>query len=395
MAAFSINEGAQSVTSEVRIADNLNPEDINIYRQLSGGVTSSHILHGSANTIGGQTQLIKLRWGVNDEELKFKGADPFIKFALGENVKRTTSQNNNRFPDTRMGVEEVLMDAFTRACEYEKGCKESEAATTTAKKKGAAATTAAAPVRRDLELDALVEIMNKKRFITCHSYVQSEITSTMRVAEKFNFRVNTFTHILEGYKVADKMKTHGANASTFSDWWAYKTEVQDAIPYNATLMQQVGLNVCINSDDAEMARRLNQEAAKSVKYGGMSEEDAFKMVTLNPAKALHVDDKVGSLKAGKDADVVIWSDNPLSIYAKAEKTIVDGIVYFDRTRDLDLRKKIASERNRLVQKMLGEKRSGGPVGPATPSFQVVLSCGDHDHHDGLITIDVDENDATH
>jgi imidazolonepropionase-like amidohydrolase len=333
---------------------------------------------------------------VNDEELKFKGADPFIKFALGENVKRTTSQSNNRFPDTRMGVEEVLMDAFTRACEYEKGCKESEVATTTTtKKKGAATPTAAAAVRRDLELDALVEIMNKKRFITCHSYVQSEITATMRVAEKFNFRVNTFTHILEGYKVADKMKTHGANASTFSDWWAYKTEVQDAIPYNATLMQRVGLNVCINSDDAEMARRLNQEAAKSVKYGGMSEEDAFKMVTLNPAKALHIDEKVGSLKAGKDADVVVWSDNPLSIYAKAEKTIVDGIVYFDRTRDLELRKKIAAERNRLVQKMLGEKRSGGPVAPATPSFQVVLSCGDHDHHDGLITIDVDENDSSH
>ncbi|OQP66730.1 amidohydrolase family protein [Niastella populi] len=395
IAAASINEGAQSVTSEVRIGDNLNPEDINIYRQLSGGVTSSHILHGSANTIGGQTQLIKLRWGAGDEELKFKGADPFIKFALGENVKRTTSQNNNRFPDTRMGVEEVMMDAFTRACEYEKGCKEAAVPATTSKKKGAAATTAAAAVRRDLELDALVEIMNKKRFITCHSYVQSEITATMRVAEKFNFTVNTFTHILEGYKVADKMKTHGANASTFSDWWAYKTEVQDAIPYNATLMQRVGLNVCINSDDAEMARRLNQEAAKSVKYGGMSEEEAFKMVTLNPAKALHVDEKVGSLKAGKDADVVIWSDNPLSIYAKAEKTIVDGIVYFDRTRDLEMRKKIAAERNRLVQKMLGEKRSGGPVAPATPSFQVVLSCGDHDHHDGLITVDVDEHDATH
>ncbi len=392
IAAASINEGAQSVTSEVRIADNLNPEDINIYRQLSGGVTSSHILHGSANTIGGQTQLIKLRWGANDEDLKFKGADPFIKFALGENVKRTTSQSNNRFPDTRMGVEEVLMDAFTHACEYEKGCKEAEPAVAT-KKKGAAATSTAAPVRRDLELEALVEIMNKKRFITCHSYVQSEITSTMRVAEKFNFRVNTFTHILEGYKVADKMKAHGANASTFSDWWAYKTEVQDAIPYNATIMQRVGLNVCINSDDAEMARRLNQEAAKSVKYGGMSEEEAFKMVTLNPAKALHVEEKVGSLKPGKDADVVVWSDNPLSIYAKAEQTIVDGIVYFDRTRDAEMRKKIAAERNRLVQKMLGEKRSGGAVTPAIPSYQVILSCGDHDHHDGLITVDVDENDA--
>jgi len=392
IAAASINEGAQSVTSEVRIGDNLNPEDINIYRQLSGGVTSSHILHGSANTIGGQTQLIKLRWGANDEELKFKGADPFIKFALGENVKRTPAQNNNRFPDTRMGVEEVLMDAFTRACEYEKGCKESVEAAAS-KKKGVAAATTVAPVRRDLELEALVEIMNKKRFITCHSYVQSEITATMRVAERFNFRVNTFTHILEGYKVADKMKAHGANASTFSDWWAYKTEVQDAIPYNAVLMQKVGLNVCINSDDAEMARRLNQEAAKSVKYGGMSEEDAFKMVTLNPAKALHVEEKVGSLKPGKDADVVVWSDNPLSIYAKAEQTIVDGIVYFDRTRDQELRKKIATERNRLVQKMLGEKRNGGPVQPATPSYQFILSCGDHGHHDGLITVDVNENEA--
>jgi len=392
IAAVSINEGAQSVTSEVRIGDNLNPEDINIYRQLSGGVTSSHILHGSANTIGGQTQLIKLRWGANDEELKFKGADPFIKFALGENVKRTPAQNNNRFPDTRMGVEEVLMDAFTRACEYEKGCKESVEAAAP-KKKGVAAATTVAPVRRDLELEALVEIMNKKRFITCHSYVQSEITATMRVAERFNFRVNTFTHILEGYKVADKMKAHGANASTFSDWWAYKTEVQDAIPYNAVLMQKVGLNVCINSDDAEMARRLNQEAAKSVKYGGMSEEDAFKMVTLNPAKALHVEEKVGSLKPGKDADVVVWSDNPLSIYAKAEQTIVDGIVYFDRTRDQELRKKIATERNRLVQKMLGEKRNGGPVQPATPSYQFILSCGDHGHHDGLITVDVNENEA--
>src|SRR5439155_3785448 len=227
IAAFSINEGAQSVTSEVRIGDNLNPEDINIYRQLSGGVTSSHILHGSANTIGGQTQLIKLRWGVNDEDLKFKGADPFIKFALGENVKRTAStQGNTRFPDTRMGVEEVQVDAFQRASDYMKDWKDAEQ---TAKKKGGEAI---AMPRRDLELEALAEIMNGKRFITCHSYVQSEITELMRVAEKYGFKVNTFTHILEGYKVADKMKAHGASASTFSDWWAYKLEVQDAIAYN-------------------------------------------------------------------------------------------------------------------------------------------------------------------
>jgi imidazolonepropionase-like amidohydrolase len=373
IAALSINEGGQSVTSEVRIADNLNPEDINIYRQLSGGVTSSHILHGSANTIGGQTQLIKLRWGANDEGLKFAGADGFIKFALGENVKRTTSQSNNRYPDTRMGVEEVLNDAFDRAVDYQKTLKINPAA------------------RHDLELDALVEIMNKKRFITCHSYVQPEITYMMRVGEKYGFTVNTFTHILEGYKVADKMKKHGASASTFSDWFMYKTEVQDAIAYNAAIMQKVGLNVCINSDDAEMARRLNQEAGKVVKYGGVSEEEALKMVTLNPAKALHVSDKVGSIKTGKDADVVLWSDHPLSIYAKVENTIVDGIVYFDRNKNAEMSKKITNEKTKLIQKMLGDKRAGMPMRGAAPSFQILLTCGDHEHEDHMATIYENQN----
>lgn len=374
IAAASINEGGQSVTSEVRIGDNLNPDDINIYRQLSGGVTTSHILHGSANTIGGQTQLIKLRWGSNDNQLKFGGNDGFIKFALGENVKRTPSQNNNRFPDTRMGVEQVLVDAFTRAKDYEAALKGPNAS----------------KVRRDLELDALVEIMNKKRFITCHSYIQSEIIGMMRVAEKFGFTLNTFTHILEGYKVADKMKAHGAAASTFSDWWAYKMEVQDAMAYNASIMHKVGLNVAINSDDAEMARRLNQEAAKSVKYGGMSEEDALKMVTLNPAKMLHIDNRVGSIKVGKDADLVLWSDNPLSIYAKAEKTIVDGIVYFDREKDKTMRQELVKERSRLIQKMLNEKKSGGPTDPARPSFRQMNTCSEHNHSHGLLAIDVVE-----
>lgn len=380
IAAASINEGGQSVTSEVRIKDNINPDDINIYRQLSGGVTSSHILHGSANTIGGQTQLIKLRWGGNADDLMFKGADGFIKFALGENVKRSSStQGNNRFPDSRMGVEQVLTDAFQRASDYQR----------------ALAGPNGKNVRRDLELDALVEIMNKKRFITCHSYVQSEITSTMRVAEKFGFNINTFTHILEGYKVADKMKAHGVAASTFSDWWLYKMEVQDAMPYNAAIMSKVGLNVAINSDDAEMARRLNQEAAKSIKYGGMSEEDALKMVTLNPAKMLHVDNKVGSLKPGKDADVVIWSDNPLTIYAKAETTIVDGIIYFDRTKDMELRKQIAEEKNRIIKKMAAAKRMGGAGGANNfarprPRLEIMHTCTDHYHNHGLLVIDAEE-----
>ncbi|SDC00261.1 amidohydrolase family protein [Niabella drilacis] len=374
IATFSINEGAQSVTSEVRIGDNLNPDDINIYRQLSGGVTTSQILHGSANTIGGQSQLIKLRWGADAEGLKFKGADPFIKFALGENVKRTASTlGNNRYPDTRMGVYEVLNDAFQRAREYEK-----------AKRSGDKT------VRRDLELDALVEILDRKRFITCHSYVQSEILGLINVAEKYGFKVNTFTHILEGYKVADRIKQHGANVSTFSDWWAYKNEVKDAIPYNAALMHQLGLNVCINSDDAEMARRLNQEAAKTIRYGGVSEEDAFKMVTLNPAKALHIDNRVGSIKAGKDADLVLWSDNPLSIYARALYTLVDGAVYFDRQKDSGNQEHRAAERNRLIQKMLSAAKGGAPVVPAKPTAQVVLHCEDHEQADGVLAADAFE-----
>jgi imidazolonepropionase-like amidohydrolase len=361
-ATGGINECTQSVTSEARIADVINPEDINIYRQLSGGVTSSHILHGSCNPIGGQTQLLKLRWGKGPEEMKFADWDGFIKFALGENVKRSSSTTNNRFPDSRMGVEQVYMDAFQRAVDYQN---------------------AGDNKRRDLELDALVEILNKKRFITCHSYIQSEINMLLKIAEKFNFKVNTFTHILEGYKVADKMKANGVmGASTFSDWWAYKMEVQDAIAYNPAIMQKVGLTVAINSDDAEMARRLNQEAAKSVKYGDVSEIEALKMATINPAIMLHVADRVGSIKVGKDADVVLWSDNPLSIYAKSLYTIVDGTIYFDREKDTEKRKEIFAERNRLIQKLLGEKRTPGASGrmmPARPRLDEINEC-EIDHH---------------
>jgi imidazolonepropionase-like amidohydrolase len=295
-----------------------------------------------------------------------------------------------------MGVEQVLDDAFNRAKDYEAALKAASvpAAPVAAKAKKTATpiTNAINPyntVRRDLELEALVEIMNKKRFITCHSYVQSEINAALKVGDKYGVTFNTFTHILEGYKVADKMKAHGAAASTFSDWWNYKMEVVDAIPQNAAIMSRVGLNVAINSDDAEMARRLNQEAAKSIKYGGLSEEEALKMVTLNPAKMLHVDNRVGSIKVGKDADLVLWTDNPLSIYARADKTVVDGIVYFDRQKDAELRKQQTAERNRLIQKMNGEKRAGNPMAPATPSYSVLLNCGDHDHSHGILTVEQD------
>jgi len=340
-----INEGTQAVTAEVRIGDILNSEDISLYRQLAGGVTTSHILHGSANPIGGQTQLIKHRWGVLPDELKFEGADGFIKFALGENVK---GSNNNqvagatlRYPQSRMGVEEVYIDEFTRAKEYK-----------------AARAAKGNNVRRDLELDAIEEILDNKRFITCHSYVQSELAMLMHVADSMGFRINTFTHILEGYKVADKMKAHGINGSTFSDWWAYKMEVAEAIPYNGALMHDMGINVAFNSDDDEMARRLNQEAGKAVAYGQISEEEALKFVTLNPAKMLHVDNRVGSIKPGKDADLVLWSADPLSIYAVAEKTYVDGIPYWDIDKDAANQKAIKADEARIVQKMIAAKNKG-------------------------------------
>ncbi len=338
-----VNEGVNSISAEVRIGDVVNPDDISIYRHLAGGVVAIQQLHGSANSIGGQSSLIKMRWGVAPEEMKIAGADGFIKFALGENVKQANwgIPNPVRFPQTRMGVEQVYEDAFTRAREYEANRKKDPIGT-----------------RKDLQMETVLEIMNKKRFITCHSYVQSEINMLMKVADKYGFKVNTFTHILEGYKVADKMKQHGVSASSFADWWGYKMEVVDAIPHNAAILTKVGVNTAINSDDAEMARRLNQEAAKTVKYGNLTEEEAWKTVTLNPAKMLHLDNKMGSIATGKDADVVIWSENPLSIYAKAEKTFVDGILYFDREKDNLLREEINKERNRLIQKMLDAKKDG-------------------------------------
>ncbi len=348
-----VNEGTQSVTSEVRIGDVLVPNDIHIYWQLAGGVTTSHLLHGSANVIGGQTQLIKLRWGLSAEQMKFAGWPGFIKFALGENVKQSNWGDNNRFrfPQTRMGVEQTLMDAFNRAKIYQEQWAEYN-------KLDAKIKSGSVPPRRDLELDALVEVLNKQRFITCHSYVQSEINMLMHVADTFGFTLNTFTHILEGYKVADKLKKHGAGASTFSDWWAYKYEVVDAIPYNGALLSKMGIITAFNSDDAEMARRLNQEAAKAVMYGGLSEEDAWKLVTLNPAKLLHIDSFTGSIKPGKDADIVLWSGNPLSMYSRCEQTYVDGICYFSLEENEKKENYILNEKSRILNLMAEAKHSG-------------------------------------
>jgi imidazolonepropionase-like amidohydrolase len=360
IALRGVNEGSKSISAEVKMGDVINPNDINIYRHIAGGVTAAQLLHGSANAIGGQSALIKMRWGLTAEQMKIEGADGFIKFALGENVKQANwgPQFNTRYPQTRMGVEQTYVNYFTKAQEYLKNLQTDPSNT-----------------RRDLELETMAEILNKKRFITCHSYVQSEITMLMRVAEKFGFTVNTFTHILEGYKIADKMKQHGVHASTFSDWWAYKFEVIDAIPQNAAILNKMGVTTAINSDDAEMARRLNQEAAKSIKYANMSEEEAWKMVTLNPAKMLRLDSRMGSLKVGKDADVVLWSSNPLSVYAVAERTYIDGKCFYSLDENNKLSEKMKSERARLIQKMTEEKKAGNETQEPTKKQKYSFSCG--------------------
>jgi imidazolonepropionase-like amidohydrolase len=341
-----VNEGGQVVSAEVSIGDVVYPEDISIYRQLAGGVTAAQLLHGSANAIGGQSALIKLKWGTTPEEMKIDDAPGFIKCALGENVKQSNWGDRNvvRFPQTRMGVEQVFYDAFYRAKQYRKE-------------------RLSGSQRIDLELETLNEILDGKRFISCHSYVQSEVNMLMKVADSMGFKVNTFTHILEGYKVADKMKKHGVGGSTFADWWAYKFEVNDAIPYNAALMLEQGITVAINSDDAEMGRRLNQEAAKTVKYGGVSEIEAWKMVTLNPAKLLHLDHRTGSVKVGKDADLVLWTANPLSIEAKVQSTMIEGVFYFDQTQDLLLQAQNQAEKMRIIGKMLAKEVQTEPKAP--------------------------------
>ena len=340
IALFSINE-TETNSSMVRMKDVVDSESINIYRNLAGGVVAEQLLHGSANPIGGQSAIVKMRWGAPPQELLIEGADEYIKFALGENVKRSRNPSSVRYPQTRMGVEQVFVNAFSQAQEYGKTWDDYNNLSRNQQRDTAAP-------RRDLVDEAMLEILNGERFVTSHSYVQSEINMLMHVADTFDFNINTFTHILEGYKVADKMALHGAGGSTFSDWWGYKWEVRYAIPYNAALMQQAGVVVALNSDDAEMSRRLNQEAAKAVKYGDVSEIDALKMVTLNPAILLHLDDRMGSIKVGKDADLVLWSDHPLSVYAAAETTWIEGIPYYDRRDDQQLRREIEDERARII-----------------------------------------------
>ena len=345
IATNATNETGFAITSEVRIGDVIDPANRNIYQQLAGGVTTSHLLHGSANPIGGQSAIIKLRWGFSAEEMLLKDQTQFLKHALGENVKRTTT----RFPNSRMGTEQIIRDSYLRAGEYAAEWKKYNSLPAREKAK-------AIPPRRDLQMDALADVLEGRSFMACHTYVQSEANMIMRLADELGFKAHTLIHLNEGYKIADQMVAHGAAGSVFSDWWAYKNEVWDGIPYNAPIMLSQGVLTCLHSDDAEMARRLNQEAGKMVKYGNLSQEEALKLVTLNPAKILRLDDRIGSIKVGKDADLVLWTDNPLSIYARADKTIIDGIVFYDEAKDKDMKAWVDKERNRLIQKILSQSQ---------------------------------------
>ena len=351
-----VNEGTQACTSEVRIADVIDPDAINFYRQLAGGLTAANQLHGSANPIGGQNSVVKLRWGCGaPDDMRVEGAIEGIKFALGENVKQSNwgERFRDRYPQTRMGVEAYIVDRFTAAREYGESWKKWKSLSASDQGKGV-------PPRRDLELEALAEILAHERLVHCHSYRQDEILMLCRVAKDFGFKIGTFQHVLEGYKVAEAMREQSLGGSAFSDWWGYKWEVFDAIPYAGAIMHDAGVVVSFNSDSDELARRMNTEAGKAVKYGGLDPHDALQFVTLNPAKQLMAEARIGSLEPGKDADFAIWSGDPLSTLSRCEATYIDGREYFSLARDAELRKKNAETRSRILRKLLDKPASERP-----------------------------------
>lgn len=346
--ADAINEGTISVSSMVRIEDVLAPDDIQIYRGLAAGVTTSNVLHGSANTIGGQCSVVKMRWGKPAMQMVFAGAKPGIKFALGENVKRSGSNTNFgatlRYPATRMGVEDVVREAFNDARAYQR--QRDEYQTRLAKGERVL------PPRRDFKLDPLVEVLEGKRLVHAHCYRSDEILMLLRAAEEFGFKIRTLQHGLEAYKVAKEIAKHGAGVSTFADSWSYKIEAYDAIPYNAALCMKAGVLTSLNTDaPVTQQRHLLQDAAKTQRYGQLTDDEALSLVTINPAKQLMIDDRVGSLEVDKDADIVLTDKHPLSLYAKVQKVFIDGEVYFDREQDIRERSLREARRKALAEKL--------------------------------------------
>jgi imidazolonepropionase-like amidohydrolase len=363
MMSDAINEGTLSVTSMVRITDVLNPTAPNIYRALAGGVTTINILHGSANTIGGQSATVKLKYGRPVAEMVFPGAPPGIKFALGENVTRKNSTGQQgqqrRYPATRMGQEEVIRDAFTRARDYKAAWDDHRA-------RVARGDRTAVPPRRDLELEPLVEVLEGKRLVHAHSYRADEILMLLRIADEFGFKVKTLQHVLEGYKIAPEIAKHGAGASSFADSWSYKIEAYDAIPYNVAILTRAGVISTVNSDSDERVRRLNIEAAKMMRYGDLTEEEALKTITWNAAWQLGIENRVGSIEVGKDADLAVWNGHPLSVFANVETTLIDGEVFFDKQRDLAMRQTRERERAELERAPANQARERERQRPAEP-----------------------------
>jgi len=362
-----VNESSVSVSSMVNIRDVIDPEDVAIYRALAGGVTTANILHGSSNPIGGQTIVVKMRWGKDAEGMIFEGAKPGLKFALGENPKREGNGGrsidlNGRYPATRMGIEETIREAFNQAKAYKAEWDAYEAKLADGED--------SIPPRKDLKLEPLKEVLEGKRFVHAHAYRSDEILMLLHVADDYGFKIRTLQHALEGYKVAKEIAAHGAGVSTFSDAWSYKVEAFDAIPYNAAVLFHKGVLVSVNSDDAELMRHLNTEAAKTMKYGGLNETEALSMVTLNPAKQLGIDDRVGSIEPGKDADLVIYDKHPLSNYAKVQKVLIDGNIYFDRDSEISALRARQNEKQRLINQIKEELerpvQSPSPVQPASP-----------------------------
>jgi imidazolonepropionase-like amidohydrolase len=370
----AINESTYSVTSMTRIRDVLNPTDIAVYRALAGGVTSANLLHGSANSIGGQNTVVKFKWGRPVEEFPIPDAPPGIKFAMGENPKRTNQQQQQgqafRYPHTRMGVIETDRDAFLRARDYKQAWDDFKAGKTKV------------PPRRNLELEPLVEVLEGKRLLHAHGYRSDEMLNLLLLADEFGFRVATLQHGLEAYKIAPEIAKHGTGVSIFADSWSYKLEAYDAIPYNAYILWKNGVVVSINSDSDERMRRLNLDAAKVEKYGGVPEEDALKMITLNPAKQLGIDKRTGSIEVGKDGDIVIWSGHPFSVYSHVEKTIIEGETYFDRAKDIQMRTDLAKERETLEKLDMNRAPATGGGPPRIPSEKRKAELDDAEYGDG-------------
>ncbi|HEY8562674.1 MAG TPA: amidohydrolase [Pyrinomonadaceae bacterium] len=355
----AINEFSYSVTSMTNVRDVLNPRDITIYRALAGGVTAGNLLHGSANAIGGQNTVVKFKWGRPVEDFPISDAPPGIKFALGENPKRTHVQvqagQTPRYPRTRMGTMEVIRDAFSRARDYKRAWDDYRAKKTKL------------PPRRDLELEPLVEILEGKRLVHAHGYRSDEHLNLLLIADEFGFKIATLQHGLEAYKIAPEIAKRGTGVSIFVDSWSYKLEAYDAIPYNAAILWKNGVVVSINSDSDERMRRLNLDAAKVMKYGGVPEEEALKMVTLNAARQLGIDRRTGSVETGKDADLVIWNAHPFSVYARPEITMIEGEIFFDRTKDIARRAEIERERQELEKLDVNKPSGAGATQPRIPA----------------------------